>query len=144
MSVAAPVPVDEYLNTTYDPDVDFVDGVLVERKMGVYLHSRVQSNIIFTLRSKYPRLEVLPEMRSKITSTRFRVSDVTVLYSPPETRFLDEPANIAIEILSEGDDMSRMVEKLDEYAAKGVPDIWVMDPRRRTLHVSWKSASRIG
>ena len=87
MSVAALVPVDEYLNTTYDPDVDYVDGVLVERNMGDYLHSKVQGNIIFALQSKYPDLEVLPEMRSRITSTRFRIPDVTVLYSPPETRF---------------------------------------------------------
>ena len=26
--------VEEYLNTTYDPDVEFVDGVLVERNVG--------------------------------------------------------------------------------------------------------------
>jgi len=29
MSSAASVPVQEYLNTSYEPDVDFVDGVPV-------------------------------------------------------------------------------------------------------------------
>ena len=36
-----------------------------------------------------------------------------------------------IEILSRRDEMSDLLEKLDEYAAFGVPHIWVLDPRRR-------------
>jgi hypothetical protein len=33
------VSVEEYLNTSYDPDVEFVDGVLVQRNVGDWLHS---------------------------------------------------------------------------------------------------------
>jgi Uma2 family endonuclease len=38
---------------------------------------------------------------------------------------------IAIEILSRRDEMSDVLEKLDEYRAFGVPHVWVIDPRRK-------------
>ena len=54
------VSVEEYLRTSYDPDVEFVDGVLVERNMGDWLHSLIQGNLLFALRRKYPHLKVVP------------------------------------------------------------------------------------
>ncbi|MGP8246474.1 MAG: hypothetical protein ACLQVN_18390 [Bryobacteraceae bacterium] len=44
------VRVEEYLNHAYGPDVEFVDGVLVERNVGDWLHSLIQSNVLFALR----------------------------------------------------------------------------------------------
>jgi Uma2 family endonuclease len=127
------VTLEEYLNTSYDPDVEFVDGMLVERHMGDWLHSLIQSNLIFALRRKYPHLKVVPELRSRITETRYRIPDVTVLLAPPATKYLLDHAFIAIEILSEEDVMSRLTVKLKEYAAKGVPNIWVLDPREKLM-----------
>ncbi len=31
----------EYLSTSYDPDCDYVDGVVVERNVGEFDHSRL-------------------------------------------------------------------------------------------------------
>jgi Uma2 family endonuclease len=135
MSTATLIPVEEYLNTSYDPDVEYVDGVLVERNVGDYLHSLIQSNIIFALRRKYPHLRVLPELRSRTRETRYRLPDVCVLLAPPNTRYLVDAAHIAIEILSDDDRMSKMLEKLEEYAAKGVPNIWLIDPRLERISV---------
>ena len=42
---------------------------------------------------------------------------------------------IAIEILSEADRMSEVLEKLEEYADKGVPNIWLIDPRLQRISV---------
>lgn len=39
------VPVEQYLRTTYDPDMEYVAGQLVERLGGDYLHSRWQTLI---------------------------------------------------------------------------------------------------
>jgi hypothetical protein len=47
------VSLEEYRLTSYDPDMEFVDGVLVERN-GDWLHSSIQSNILVALRRKYP------------------------------------------------------------------------------------------
>jgi Uma2 family endonuclease len=126
--------VEEYLNTNYDPDVEFVDGVLVERNAGDWLHSLIQSNVLFFLRRKYPHLKVVAELRSAVTGTRYRLPDVCVLTSAPKGRYLADAAFLVVEVLSEGDVMSVVIEKLKEYAVKGVPNIWLIDPR---LQLTW-------
>jgi Uma2 family endonuclease len=42
---------------------------------------------------------------------------------------------IVIEILSEDDRLGRVIDKLHEYAAKGVANIWVFDPRPKRIFV---------
>jgi len=128
------VSVEEYLNTHYDPDVEFVDGVLVERNVGDWIHSLVQSNVLFALRKKYPNLKVVPELRSKVTNTRYRLPDVCVLLAAPQTKYLVDSAFLVVEVLSERDAMSGVIEKLKEYARKGVKNIWLIDPRLRLLY----------
>jgi Uma2 family endonuclease len=129
MAVGTLISVEEYLNTSYDPDMEYVDGVLVETNVGDQTHSQVQSNLVYFLRLKYPKVKVLPEVRSKTRETRYRLPDVAVILKRQEGRFVTEPPFIAIEILSEDDRVSRLIEKLKEYAAMGVPNIWVFDPR---------------
>jgi Uma2 family endonuclease len=133
MAVGTLLSVEEYLNTDYSPDMEYVDGVLVERNVGEWQHGLLQSNIIFALRRKYPSIKVIPELRSKVTGTRYRLPDVCVTLSDPHTRVLMEAPFIAIEILSEDDRVSRLLEKLKEYAAMGVPNIWVFDPRLKQM-----------
>jgi Uma2 family endonuclease len=128
-----PISLEQYLNTCYDPDVEYVDGLLLERNAGDWPQSLIQSNIIFALRTKYPHLKTVPELRSQTTATRFRLPDVTVLRGAPEGRYLTGVALIAIEILSEADRMSLVMEKLQEYDSRGIPNIWVIDPRLRQL-----------
>lgn len=135
MSVGTLVPLAEYLATSYDPDVEYVDGVLVERNVGDLLHSLIQRNGILTLSRKYPQLFALPELRSRTKTTRYRLPDVAVLLRWPETRFLLEPAHIAVEILSEDDRMTEVVEKVGEYEAAGFANVWLVDPRLELLSV---------
>ncbi len=127
------VSVDEYLNTSYDPDVEFVDGVLVERNAGDWLHSLIQSNVLYALRRKYPHLKVVPELRSKTTGTRYRLPDVCVLLAAPKTRYLLDAAFLVVEVLSESDVMSVVIERLKEFANQGVPSVWLIDPRLRLV-----------
>ena len=129
------VSVEEYLSTAYDPDVEYVDGVLVERNVGDWLHSLIQSNVLFALRRKYPHLKAVPELRSSVTDTRYRLPDVCVLLEAPKTKYLLDAAFLVVEILSEGDVMSVVIEKLKEYDRKGVPNIWLIDPRLRLMSV---------
>ena len=35
MSIGTTVPLAEYLSTSYDPDVEYVDGVLVQRNVEI-------------------------------------------------------------------------------------------------------------
>jgi Uma2 family endonuclease len=133
MAVGTQISVEEYLNTSYSPDMEYVDGALVEINVGDPTHSLVQSNIVYFLRLKYPNVKVMPEVRSRTSNTRFRLPDVAVTLRMPEGRFITEAPYIAIEILSEEDRVTRLIEKLKEYATMGVPNIWVFDPRLKQM-----------
>ena len=135
MGVEALISVEEYLHTSYDPDVEYVDGVLEERNVGERKHSLVQCNLIFGLRAKYPQIKVWPEWRSSTTKTRFRVPDVCVTLHDPKTDVMWEAAFLVIEILSEEDRVSRVLERLKEFAAKGVPNIWLIDPYHKAMFI---------
>jgi len=37
--------IDEYLRTSYKPDVDFVDSEIEERNLGTYIHAKPQTLI---------------------------------------------------------------------------------------------------
>jgi Uma2 family endonuclease len=110
MSVETLISVEEYLNTSYDPDMEYVDGVLEERNVGDLLHSMTQSNIIYHVRRKYPRVFVAPELRSQTRSTRYRLPDVCVLLALPKTKYLFEAAFLAVEILSDDDRTSETLQ----------------------------------
>ena|SRR5689334_24274135 len=135
MAVETLISVEEYLNTAYDPDVEYVDGVLVERNVGDRFHSWIQRNLIVALSVKYPKVFPFPELRSKTRETRYRLPEVCVTLTWPETDYLLDAAFLAIEILSESDTMTRVIEKLEEYEEKGVKNIWLIDPRLRKMFV---------
>lgn len=140
METAALIPVEEYLSTSYSPDMEYVDGVLVEISVGDLLHSAVQRNLVIAFDRKYRYVKTYPEVRSRTRETRFRLPDVAVALQKREGRFLAVPPFVAIEILSEDDRMTRVIEKLKEYAEWGVPNIWVLDPRTRQMFVFQKNA----
>src|SRR2546430_3998563 len=113
MSVETLISVEVYLSTSYDPDVEYVDGVLVVRNVGDWLHSSVQSNLIFALGRKYRHVYALPGLTSQTRATRYRVPDVSVLLAVPKTKYLLDAAYLVVEVLSEDDGMSMMMEKLE-------------------------------
>ncbi|HXB75328.1 MAG TPA: Uma2 family endonuclease [Candidatus Acidoferrales bacterium] len=123
------------MNTSYHPDVEYEDGVLVERNVGDWPHSTVQSNLIFALGTKYAHVYVCPVLRSQTRATRYRLPDVCVVLTRPKTKYLVDAAFLAIEVLSEDDRMTKTMERLEEFDRKGVTNIWVIDPRLRTILV---------
>jgi Uma2 family endonuclease len=129
------ISMEEYLNTDYSPDREYVDGVIVERHVGERPHSIVQSNVVFRFRQRYPNLCVWPEMRIRTVSGRCRIPDVSVVLSDPGTTILESPPLIVVEIVSASDSITNVMEKLKEYAAIGVPNIWVLDPLGKLAYI---------
>jgi Uma2 family endonuclease len=127
------ISVEEYLSTSYSPDMEYVDGVLVEINVGDPTHGAAQRNICAAVRYRYPQVRAYPEVRSRTRETRFRLPDVAISINRETGRYLADPPFVAIEILSEDDRMSRVIEKLKEYAAWGVQNIWLFDPRTRAM-----------
>jgi len=131
MSTAALVSLQEYLTTTYRPDCDYVDGVLVERTVGQKDHSKLQRGLIvwFDRRGPELRLAAFPEQRIRVSARRFRIPDICIVTLPePDEQIFTQPPYICIEILSPEDTFPRLQERFDDYLAMGVPNIWVLDP----------------
>src|ERR1019366_5874100 len=132
------VPLDEYLNSSYSPDKEYVDGVLVERSVGTIPHSRLQRILLLHF-DRYTSLgiEALPECRTRTTSSRFRVPGVIVVDTPfdVEARYYDGVPHAVVEILSPDDRMPEVLERFEEYQALGVPFVIQMDPVKRITRV---------
>ncbi len=128
-------PVDEYLRTIYEPDCDYVDGVVVDRNGGEYDHSTVQALLLrYLLESPdVGQIRIKPELRMMLSARRYRVPDLLVMRrtQKPE-RVLTTPPMLCIEILSPEDRMSQIEEKVTDYLAFGVEYVWVVDPQERT------------
>jgi Uma2 family endonuclease len=133
------VAVDEYLHTSYDPDVDYVDGVLEERNVGEFDHSDLQSEIVHWIRSNCLDLglNAFVELRTRIGPTRFRIPDVVILEGkrPRAGGVLDRAPLVAVEILSPEDRSSRMQKRIDDYLSIGTRFVWVIDPESRRAWV---------
>src|SRR5580692_8838373 len=91
----------EYLATSYKPDCEYAEGVLLERNVGEQPHSILETALgaFFFERRKRFRIRVLTEQRIRIAPRMYRVPDVCVYKEPaPRDRVLSSPPLIAIEI----------------------------------------------
>jgi len=133
-TIAALVSLDEYLNTSYEPDMEFVDGVLVERNVGTPRHGRLQI-IVGAYFEKYRNshgIQAFGDTRLRVAVGRHRLPDVLVLEPPfQEGNEITDVPVITIEIKSPSDSFDDIVDKCFEYEALGVRNILVMDPDKR-------------
>jgi Uma2 family endonuclease len=137
MVTGTAVPVEEYLRTSYEPDMEYVDGQLVERSVGERRHSRLQTILIrvFSAREAERGFEVFVEQRIVIQPRRrYRVPDVCVKAVPHDPTPVVERPDLIIEILSPDDTLTEAAEKCAEYFRVGIPGIWVADPYRKALY----------
>src|SRR5882762_3278146 len=134
MPASALISVEEYLNTNYRPDCDYVDGRVVERNLGELDHSDLQTEIAFFFRllGKQQSIHAFVEQRVQVSPTRFRIPDVCVTVGPkPTEQIFRTPPFLAIEILSRKDRKQKVLERVADYLAFGVRYIWVIDPRSK-------------
>lgn len=137
------VPVEEYLKTVYEPDCDYVDGRIEERNLGEYDHGRLQTllAVLFTTKESEWGVKAVTDVRTQVSPARFRCPDLSILRSDaPKERILTHPQLIAIEVLSPEDRLGRMQEKIADYLAFGIQNIWILDPESRR---AW-TADRFG
>lgn len=138
MSTATLVSLDEYLATSYRPDCDYVDGVLVERNLGQKDHGKLQARIAawFLAPDRAAYFEVYTDMRVRVAETRCRVPDICVVELPePDEQVFTTPPYICIEVLSPDDTVSSLRQRLGEILAFGVRNVWVIDPTER---IGWR------
>ncbi|MGA3187124.1 MAG: Uma2 family endonuclease [Bryobacteraceae bacterium] len=136
MTTRTLIPVEEYLTTVYRPDCDYVDGKVLERNLGERDHSYIQVALaaFFFARRKTWNLEVFTEQRVQVRQNRFRIPDVCVVLGGTKEKIFTAPPFLCVEILSPEDRMSRVQDRIDDYFAMGVPNVWVVDPARRCAY----------
>ncbi len=126
----------EYLRTSYEPDAEYVDGVIEERPRGEDQHSAWQIAIagFFWVRSADLYIRARPELRTKTGERRYRIPDVAILDAdaPPDPVALVPPL-IAFEILSPENRVARLRVRLADFQTMGVPAIYVVEPEDGTL-----------
>ena len=138
MATAALVTAAEYLRSRYEPDADFVDDHIEERPVGEKAHSRLQKRFLLLLSTLAcePFFETLQELRVQVSSTRFRVPDVCLISSfAPSEEIAVTPPLLCIEVLSPEDTMSRTLVRVRDFLTMGVPEVWIVDPETRSIHV---------
>jgi Uma2 family endonuclease len=127
------VTLDEYLNTSYEPDMEFVDGVLVRRNAGTPRHGYLQSLVIayFQQFHQSHRIRAFTETRLLVDgkTSRHRIPDVMAIESsfPKGKVVVDTPA-IVVEIKSPDDTFDDILDHYFDYEKLGVLNIVVLDP----------------
>ena len=132
------VSIEEYLNTDYEPDVDYVDGRIEERNLGETVHSKLQGQLYFLLRllAEDRGLLALTEVRVQVAPTRFRVPDVCVVREEDADKpIITEAPLLCLEVLSPGQTLSAIRKRAQDFFNMGVPEVWVFDPPTQTVYV---------
>jgi len=144
MAVETLVPVEQYLTTSYSPDCDYVDGVVLERNVGELDHSELQGETAawFRMRRATLGLWAFVEQRVQVSEKRFRIPDVCLVLGRPTEQIFRTPPFAVIEILSKDDRMSEMQDRLEDYIAFGVRHVWLIDPRARRVFACTPDGSR--
>jgi Uma2 family endonuclease len=140
MAEVTPTPhisVEEYLSTVYEPECEYVDGVLEERNVGTRDHSNALGNVTAFFRTRYSQTGVQAWLiwRFQTSPTRYRVPDVILTRGEPDEDILTKPPLACIEVLSPEDRMSRVNVRIKEFLDFGVPTVWLIDPEQRRLWI---------
>ncbi len=131
MAVETVVPLEEYLNSSYSPDREYRDAVLVERNVGEKAHALLQLALgaYMHRRRRQWNIRIYTGLRVKVREKWYPIPDVCVYALPDfEGRYPERPPLLWIEILSHDDRMVDVWAKAAELVANGVPFVWIIDP----------------
>ena len=126
------VALEEYLHTTYEPEMEYVRGRLVDRHVGEYRHGFMQAVVASALYRRDRRFHAFIALRVRIGDEAvYRVPDVCVKALPyDKARFVPD---LVVEVLSPEDEAGEFLAKVADYAEAGIPHVWVVDPYKRTV-----------
>jgi Uma2 family endonuclease len=72
---------------------------------------------------------------------RFRIPDVSVISrDQPVEPIFRHPPLLCIEVLSKDDTLRSIEDRVDDYLAFGVPNVWILDPEKRRAYVCTKGS----
>ena len=135
MSVAANtslVSVEEYLGKSYDPNCEYIDGVLRPKPMPTYEHAKMEYRTTSLINGLDLGFDAVPEQTVRLRETKYLIPDVAVQrVSELQRPYPTKPIHLCIEILSPEDRFSEVVRKCEDYHAWGVKYCWIIDPEAK-------------
>jgi Uma2 family endonuclease len=149
MATSTHISIIEYLNTDYDPDIEYVDGQLVERNVGKWEHGRIQAVLAGWLGPHEDEWNIqgATGVRTRVSGTKVRLPDVLLVGLAAQPPVIEEAPVLAVEILSEGDTLAATKKKCDEYIAMGAKGVWIVNPLNWTGWqwdgANWQEATRL-
>ncbi len=149
MATAIQISIGEYLETSYRPDREYIDGEVRERNVGQWKHSRIQVLLAAWLGSRESQWGVLGTIaqRVRVSPTRVRIPDLIVVRDEEQPDVTIEPPLLVVEILSPDDTYSDTEERAEDYFRMGVSTVWIIDPKTRTGRMcdrtAWISSPRL-
>ncbi len=131
------VSVEEYLASPFFERYEYERGVVTEKRMPNWKHSRLCGWIIALVLKFYPEYVAGPEVRARLRPDRWRLPDVMValLEEVKRQEYATTPPHLCIEVLSQDDELEEMKQKCDLYQDWGVPYCWILDPENR---IAWQ------
>lgn len=127
----ARVPIEIYLKSSYEPDAEYVDGMIEERPAALWDHANWHGAVdqYFGSRRHEFGIRVRPSLRIRTGANTIRVPDVAILgRNLPVEQIVTHPPIAVFEILSPEDSLNRMMAKLADYERMGIKTILVLDP----------------
>jgi Uma2 family endonuclease len=146
MGIATLISEEQYLHTSYRPDCELEDGLLIERNVGEERHSWLQAMLVayFIQRRKLWNIQAYTEQRFRIRKDRYMIPDICVIVGPrPAEQVFPQPPLIWIEILSSADRPIRVNSKVRELLDFGVPNIWIIDPETLEAEIHTPAGCRM-
>jgi Uma2 family endonuclease len=141
MAIAPTVPlvsVEEYLSSSWRPDKEFVEGVLIDKGMPTVFHQLLSAILLrrFYQYEKEFRVKALADVRTQIVErARYRLPDLLIFTVPARLgRILTVVPDIVIEILSPDDRQSENLARFRDYEKLGISHIIQMDPEEHVAH----------
>jgi len=143
MATAVKVSIEEYLTTSYHPDVEYIDGELKEKPVVQFAHGRVQVllGVWFWQHEEEWHIVAAAETRTQVNANHVRLPDLVVISSATKERdTLKQPPLIAIEVLSPTDTYQDLKSRAIDLEEMGVKNIWLIDEEARTAEI-WRQGS---
>ncbi len=144
MTSAATISIEEFLaRPDTKPASEYACGRVFQKPMPNRDHSVLQRNLLVVLYQFLTRTglgEVLPELRCIFgPAGRIRVFVPDLCVVAAERQFKDEylyaAPDLAIEVLSPGQNMAQLIDKVQFYVLHGVRLVWVLDPMNALVTV---------
>ena len=149
MVSATQMSLSAYLDTSFRPDREYIDGELLERNVGKWEHARIQWLLAGWFGSNELEWNVMgsTEQRLQVSPNRVRVPDLVVVRPGPQPDILTQPPLLVIEILSPDDTYSDLQKRCQDYLGMGVQTLWIIDPQTRSGRMcfgdEWLAAERL-